>query len=158
MVALLISVHAIVTLFYGLVVGTIVAVPLAYVLKTSWAKTQARLKQLWTIQYPIYREYWRFKKDDEMARQFNYNFPFFANHPLLRSVSRSLLSPAVSPRQTDMHNRAVCVCRVLFVCCCAHPSDAWIPLQDSRSHHHERELPAARHYAREQGRRRQQGG
>lgn len=91
---LLIVVHTAITALYGFAAGTLAAIPLAYILKTVWAKSKKELKHLWTEQYPVYREYWRFKKDDEIARQFNYNFPFFANHPLLRTVRTIACWPA----------------------------------------------------------------
>lgn len=90
--AILIIVHTVMAALYGVSVATLFAVPLAYILSSAWTKTKKQLKHLWTEQYPIYREYWRFKKDDEVARQFNYNFPFFANHPLLRQVRMLTLS------------------------------------------------------------------
>ena len=88
--AILLGLHSFLTLLYGITLATIVVLPIGYGLKSAWHSSQKKLKHLWTVQYPVYREYWRFKKDDEIARQFNYNFPFFASHPLLRSVRARL--------------------------------------------------------------------
>jgi hypothetical protein len=107
----LIIVHTAITTLYGFAAATLATIPLAYILKTTWQKTKKELKHLWTEQYPTYREYWRFKKDDEIARQFNYNFPFFANHPLLRTVRRfaCLLAHTMSLRRAVRRKKCRCV-------------------------------------------------
>ena len=55
---------------------------LAYI----WVSRRSKLKKWWTEKYLIHREYWRWKKDDEVARQFNYNFPGLVHLPIVPSV------------------------------------------------------------------------
>lgn len=84
----LILVHIVVAVIWGVGPAILATITLAYALEKSkvWKKRREELKKRWTEEYPVYREYWRFKKDDEIARQFNYNFPFVATNPLLRTV------------------------------------------------------------------------
>jgi len=88
MAGTLILVHTVIAVKWGFGYATLTTITLAYALIKSkvWQNTKKKLKKMWTEEYPVYREYWRFKKDDEIARQFNYNFPFVANNPLLRTV------------------------------------------------------------------------
>eukprot|EP01043_Picozoa_sp_COSAG02_P094406 COSAG02_NODE_30844_length_544_cov_0.865169_1_plen_117_part_10 len=48
-------VYILVAASYGLHAALLTAIPLAYVLKTTWDNMKEDLKDLWTKQYPIYR-------------------------------------------------------------------------------------------------------
>ena len=71
----LLLLHLTLTLLYGIVPASALVTPLAVYARSHWASKKKLLKNKFTKEFPTYREYWRWKKDEETARQFSYNFP-----------------------------------------------------------------------------------